>query len=72
MKKISAFGPRTTHFGFDPFFNELFDSIKSIDRSFESKGSLPAANIKETDTCYQLSLARPGYAKEQINITIKE
>lgn len=39
---------------------------------FNRNFSMPAVNIKETDTDYQIELAAPGLNKEDFNIEVKE
>lgn len=39
---------------------------------FRKQFSIPAVNIKETETNYQLELAAPGLDKEDFNIEVKE
>lgn len=39
---------------------------------FKKHFSMPAVNIKETETDYQLEVAAPGLSKEDFNIEVKE
>lgn len=46
------------------------DWFKSAE--FNRNFSMPAVNIKETDTDYQVEVAAPGLNKEDFNIEVKE
>lgn len=39
---------------------------------FNKSLSIPAVNIKETETHYQLEVAAPGLSKEDFNVEVKE
>lgn len=56
-------------------FPSLFESIFDNDPFFNTRlkqGALPAANVKETETSYELSLSVPGFSKEQFNIDLEK
>ncbi len=59
---------------FDPFeqlFNEFFEG-ENLPRKVSRNGSLPAANIKETEKFFQIELAAPGMKKEDFKIELQE
>jgi len=57
---------------FDSFFNDFFEG-EFFPKSLNHKsGSLPAANIRETETGFHVELAAPGMKKEDFNIELNE
>lgn len=51
--------------------NNLLNSEDFFDDDFlEPHSLMPALNIKENDTNFEIELATPGYSKEDFNITI--
>ncbi len=60
---------RNNGYGFPAIFDEFlkpdfFGGIQTI------SGSLPAVNIKETETNFQIELAAPGLKKEDFNLEL--
>lgn len=58
---------------FPSVFSDLFDMGKYFDRfpSWRDENWLPAANVKEDDKSYEISLAVPGMQKENIKLEIE-
>ncbi len=56
---------------FEQFFNEFLEG-ESLPRKVFRTGSLPAANIKETEKSYHIELAAPGMEKDDFKIEIQE
>merc|ERR1712157_88366 len=56
---------------FDSLFNDFFEG-EFFPRSFGHKGTMPAANIKETENGFHVELAVPGMEKKDFNIEINE
>jgi len=57
---------------FDSFFNDFFEG-EFFPKSLNYKGgSLPAANIRETETGFHVELAAPGMKKKDFNIELNE
>jgi HSP20 family protein len=56
---------------FEQFVNEFFEG-ESLPRKVFRNGSLPAANIKETEKSYHIELAAPGMKKDDFKIEIQE
>lgn len=64
MSNLSKFNDR----GFaSPFFRDLFDDTLF---NAQSKQTLPAANIAESDKNYSIELAVPGYRKEDFKVKV--
>jgi HSP20 family protein len=61
---------RLVRFNREPVFTNLFNQF--FEGEFNRPDLSPAANIKETDKAFELSLFIPGYSKEQINIELDE
>lgn len=55
----------TDFFGRD-FFDDEFFQLAPVSRS------MPATNVKETDTSYQLELSVPGFSKEDFKVKVDE
>ncbi|PKL75478.1 MAG: hypothetical protein CVV27_15185 [Candidatus Melainabacteria bacterium HGW-Melainabacteria-1] len=65
-----------------PFGNDLFPSVKNlfedfrldspdfVNRMMHTGTTLPAANVKESDTAYEIELAVPGLKKEDLKISL--
>lgn len=53
----------------DGFVKDFFDFPKHVGRN---PTVAPKANIKETDQDFQIELAIPGYAKEDISIDVED
>ncbi len=53
-------------------FSDLFDYDKFFGgKFFKDFGvELPAANVKETDTAYEIELSVPGFKKEDIQVSL--
>lgn len=57
---------------FDSFFNDFFEG-EFFPKSMNYKnGSLPAANIRETETGFHVELAAPGMKKKDFNIELND
>lgn len=58
---------------FPSVFSDLFDMGKYFDRlpTWRDDNWLPAANVKEDDKRYEISLAVPGMEKENIKLEIE-
>ena len=56
---------------FDNLFNDFFEG-EFTPRKFVRAGSVPAANIKETEKDFQIELAVPGRTKEEFKIELNE
>jgi HSP20 family protein len=54
--------------GFPTFFNELF----SENNYAQSPATLPPANISENENGFHISLAAPGYKKEDFKIEVHQ
>ncbi len=57
-----------------PTFDSLWDDFFNKDlynRGVELGTRIPAVNVSETDTSYQVEVAIPGYKKEDFNIDIE-
>lgn len=57
---------------FDTIFNDFFEGEFLPGRRNRSFGSMPAANIKETEKNYHIELASPGMNKEDFKIEVDE
>ncbi|NEN22515.1 Hsp20/alpha crystallin family protein [Cryomorpha ignava] len=57
---------------FDTLLNDFFEGEFLPGRRNRSFGSMPAANIKETEKSYQVELASPGMNKEDFKIEVDE
>jgi len=67
-----------------PFSEDLFPSVKTlfddfwmdtpdfINRMLHTGTTLPAANVKESDTSYDIELAVPGMKKEDLKISLNK
>jgi len=56
---------------FDTWFDQLFDFATSIDWSGwhgGKKSTVPAVNIKEDESSFQLAVAAPGFSKEDFKL----
>lgn len=58
-----------------PWHTSVFDNFLDApdffnDDFFESQSLMPAMNVKEKDTNFEIELAAPGFSKEDFNITI--
>ncbi len=59
----------------DRGMQRLLNDVFKYDWPFESKmmnGSMPAANVKETEKEFRLDLAVPGYQKEDFNLEVEK
>jgi len=57
---------------FDSFFNDFFEG-EFFPKSLNSKGgSLPAANIRETEKGFHVELAAPGMKKKDFNVELND
>lgn len=61
---------RLVRFNREPALANVFNHF--FEGEFNQSGSRPAANIKETEVAFELSLLVPGYSKEQVNIELDE
>jgi len=60
-------------FPFGNGLSELFDSDSFFDGDFFNlEKSLPAMNVKEHDTDFEIELASPGFNKKDFEITMKD
>lgn len=66
---IIKWNPQSNQFPFSGLFNEFFRSDIS-DFINDVQGNIPAANITESDSYYQVELAVPGYSKENFSINL--
>lgn len=57
---------------FDTIFNDFFEGEFLPGRKNRSFGSMPAANIKETEKSYHIELASPGMKKADFKIEVDE
>lgn len=57
---------------FENIFNDFFEGEFMPTRRTRNFGSLPAANIQETDKSFLVELASPGMAKEDFKIELDE
>jgi HSP20 family protein len=58
---------------FEQFFNDFFEGEFLPKRpGMVRNGSLPAANIKETDGAYHIELAAPGMKKEDFKVEVQD
>lgn len=53
---------------FDPFFRNFLEMDA---QAFEGKKNVPAVNISEDASSYQLEFAAPGFNKEDLKVKIK-
>ena len=56
---------------FDAFFNDFFEG-EALPRKRARSGYMPSANIKETETSFDVELAVPGMKKEDFEIEVNE
>ncbi|HAG16824.1 MAG TPA: heat-shock protein [Bacteroidales bacterium] len=61
---------RLVKFNREPAFNALFNRF--FDGELGNTNPVPAANIKETETAFELSILVPGLKKEEINIELDD
>ena len=52
-----------------PFVNS-FHNARAYDRPAIFQTSLPAVNVRDTETAFQLELAAPGLKKEALKLTV--
>ena len=66
--------PFTFNNDLDQFFNDFFQAPEATikDRKKKFWGEVPAVNISESDTEYNISVAAPGKAKEDFKIEIDD
>ena len=57
---------------FENVFNDFFEGEFLPSRRNRNSGSLPAANIKETEKSFLVELASPGMTKEDFKIELDE
>lgn len=57
---------------FENLFNDFFEGEFLPQRRNRSFGSMPAANVKETEKAYHVELASPGMKKEDFKIELDE
>lgn len=57
---------------FENLFNDFFEGEFLPQRKSRGYGSMPAANIKETEKSYHVELASPGMSKEDFKIELDE
>lgn len=57
---------------FDTLFNDFFEGEFLPGRRNRAFGSMPAANIKETEKSFHVELASPGMNKEDFKIEVDE
>jgi len=57
---------------FENLFNDFFEGEFLPQRKNRSFGSMPAANVKETEKAYHVELASPGMKKEDFKIELDE
>ena len=62
---------RNTRFGFPSLLDDLFLNDR-LDVWGGQRAALPAANIKETEDDFQVTLAAPGFKKEDFNIDLED
>jgi HSP20 family protein len=53
-------------------FSDLFDDERFFNSPWLRGQQLPAVNVKENDTNYEIELAVPGYKKEDFNISLEQ
>jgi HSP20 family protein len=54
-----------------PFFGSRAYGRPVVTRFYNSNVNVPAVNVKETETAYQLELAAPGLKKEEVKINVE-
>lgn len=57
---------------FENMFNDFFEGEFLPNRRNRNSGSMPAANIKETEKSFLVELASPGMTKEDFKIELDE
>ncbi len=57
---------------FETVFNDFFEGEFLPGRRHQASGSVPAANIKETEKAYHVELASPGMSKADFKIELDE
>lgn len=57
---------------FQNLFNDFFEGEFLPARPFMRSGSVPAANIQETEKAYHIELASPGMSKKDFKIEVDE
>jgi|SRR5690554_1403943 len=57
---------------FENMFNDFFEGEFLPSRRMRNFGSLPAANVKETEKNYLVELASPGMTKDDFKIELDE
>lgn len=53
-----------------PVFGSRVYGRPVVSRFYNSRPNVPAANVRETETSFQLALAVPGLKKEAVKITV--
>ncbi len=53
------------------FWNELLSNEMNLPSILKEGEALPAINIRETESSYELELAAPGYKKEDFKVNIE-
>jgi len=51
------------------FLSDFFDNDRFFDSDWLKKQSVPAVNVKETDTSFEIEVAAPGLTKKDFKIT---
>lgn len=55
-----------------PWNTSLFNVFLDKEDFFEPQSLIPALNVKENDTHFEIEMATPGFSKEDFNITIDD
>lgn len=68
---LIKFNSAKNPYGLDTFFNDFFEG-EFFPNDRTNSGSLPAANIRETDTAFHVELAAPGMKKDDFKIELSD
>jgi len=68
---LIKFNSAKNPYGLDTFFNDFFEG-ETFPQKRMKGGSLPAANIRETDTSFHIELAARGMKKDDFKIELSE
>ncbi|MCA1762102.1 MAG: Hsp20/alpha crystallin family protein [Cryomorphaceae bacterium] len=68
---LIKFNSAKNPYGLDTFFNDFFEG-EFFPQSRMKSGSLPAANIRESENAFHVELAAPGMKKDDFKIELSD
>ena len=71
MATLIQYNPARIPAFFNPYFSNRQFGGPVVSRFNNAQPNLPAVNVKETETAFQLELAAPGLKKEALRINVE-